>query len=64
MTDRPHTPFLGGLRSLLLPGLGALMLAVPGALAEERPVIFTSKATADEIREFCTNIADKARDQR
>jgi len=52
------------LRSLLLPAAAALMLAIPGALAEERPVIVTSKATADEIREFCTNISDKARDQR
>lgn len=52
------------LRRLLLAATGALMLAIPGALAEERPVIVTSAATADEIREFCTNISDKARDQR
>lgn len=52
------------LRPVLLPAAAALMLAIPGALAEERPVIVTSKATADEIREFCTNISDKARDQR
>jgi flagellar motility protein MotE (MotC chaperone) len=55
---------LRSLRSLILPAAGALMLIVPGALAEERPVIVTSKATAEEIREFCTNISDKARDQR
>ena len=52
------------LRRAGLPLVGAAMLAIPGAFAEERPVIMTSKATADEIREFCTNIADAARDQR
>lgn len=51
-------------RRTSLPLIGAAMLAIPGAFAEERPVIMTSKATADEIREFCTNIADAARDQR
>lgn len=63
-TKTESTPIFARLRGLMLPALGALMLAIPGALAEERPVIVTSKATADEIREFCTNIADKARDQR
>jgi flagellar motility protein MotE (MotC chaperone) len=52
------------MRRLALPLAGFVMMAIPGAFAEERPVIVTSKATADEIREFCTNIADAARDQR
>ncbi|MCP8896808.1 MotE family protein [Shinella daejeonensis] len=43
---------------------GLAFLAIPGAFAEERPVISTTTATADEIRAFCTNIADAARDQR
>ncbi|MFD1012748.1 MotE family protein [Shinella fusca] len=51
-------------RKLALPLAGFVMLAIPGAFAEERPVITTTKASADEIREFCTNIADAARDQR
>ena len=51
-------------RELALPLAGFVMLAIPGAFAEERPVITTTKASADEIREFCTNIADAARDQR
>lgn len=51
-------------RRLLLPMAGFVMMAIPGAFAEERPVIMTTKASADEIREFCTNIADAARDQR
>ncbi|KNY14846.1 flagellar protein [Shinella sp. SUS2] len=51
-------------RKLALPLAGFVLMAIPGAFAEERPVIMTTKATADEIREFCTNIADAARDQR
>jgi len=51
-------------RKLALPMAGFVLMAIPGAFAEERPVIMTTKATADEIREFCTNIADAARDQR
>lgn len=51
-------------RRLALPFAGVVMLAIPGAYAEDRPVIMTTKASADEIREFCTNIADAARDQR
>ena len=51
-------------RRMFLPLAGFVMMAIPGAFAEERPVIMTTKASADEIREFCTNIADAARDQR
>lgn len=51
-------------RRLALAIAGLVMMAIPGAFAEERPVIMTTRATADEIREFCTNIADAARDQR
>lgn len=51
-------------RRLALPLACFVMMAIPGAFAEERPVISTTTATADEVREFCTNIADAARDQR
>lgn len=57
-------PLMRKLRGLTLPALGLLMLAIPGALAEERPVIVTTSAAGDEVREFCTNISDRARDQR
>ena len=59
-----HNPLATLARKLALPLAGFVMMAIPGALAEERPVITTTKASADEIREFCTNIADAARDQR
>ena len=51
-------------RKLALPLAGFVMMAIPGAFAEERPVVTTTKASTDEVREFCTNIADAARDQR
>ncbi|WLR93127.1 MotE family protein [Shinella zoogloeoides] len=51
-------------RRLALPLAGVVMLAIPGAFAEERPVVTTTTASGDEVREFCTNIADAARDQR
>ena len=38
------------LRRLALPFAAVVMLAIPGAYAEERPVIMTTKASADEIR--------------
>jgi flagellar motility protein MotE (MotC chaperone) len=51
-------------RKLALPVAGVILIAIPGAFAEERPVITTATASSDEVREFCTNIADAARDQR
>lgn len=51
-------------RKLALPLAGFVMMAIPGAFAEERPVITTTTASSEEVREFCTNIADAARDQR
>lgn len=52
-------------RSLALPASMALLLAVPGAFAEDAAVHPADPgASQDEIRQFCTNIADPARDQR
>ena len=51
-------------RKLALPLAGFVLMAIPGAFAEERPVVTTTRASGDEVREFCTNIADAARDQR
>ena len=42
---------------------GAVLLAVPQVNAQE-PAPTLSSASQDEIRQFCTNIADAARDQR
>lgn len=43
---------------------GALMLAIPGAFAQDVTAPPAEDAPASEIQEFCTNIADAARDQR
>lgn len=50
-------------RNIVLPVLGLFMLAIPGAFAQE-PAALSGSATSDEIQQFCTNIADAARDQR
>ncbi len=63
-TDTPTPIAKTASRRLGLAVAGLVLLAIPGAYAEERPVISTTTATADEIRAFCTNIADAARDQR
>ncbi|PZM12004.1 MotE family protein [Rhizobium tubonense] len=52
-------------RALLLPAIAVVMLTIPGAFAQEAPKPASDPATSqDEIRQFCTNIADSARDQR
>jgi flagellar motility protein MotE (MotC chaperone) len=58
-------------RSLMVPALTAAMLATSGAVAEDAhggngngAVASNPAASQDEIRQFCTNIADPARDQR
>ncbi|MDQ0319156.1 flagellar motility protein MotE (MotC chaperone) [Pararhizobium capsulatum DSM 1112] len=44
---------------------GCLMLAIPGAFAQEVAAPAAGvPANGDEIQQFCTNIADAARDQR
>ncbi|MDX3926380.1 MAG: MotE family protein [Shinella sp.] len=52
------------LAKVALPLVCFALAAIPGAFAQDRPVIVTSSSSADEVREFCTNIADAARDQR
>jgi flagellar motility protein MotE (MotC chaperone) len=51
------------LRRLALPAAGLVLLSIPGAFAQEHSPAgdITSQ---DEIKQFCTNIADPARDQR
>lgn len=53
---------LGGARLL---ALGLVLGALTGAQAQEPvPAAVTANSPQDEIRQFCTNIADAARDQR
>ena len=52
-------------RRLAMPAAAAMLLAIPGAFAEDAGKAAPDPAAAqDEIRQFCTNIADPARDQR
>lgn len=54
--------FLG--RRLILAAAGCAMLAMPSAFAQEVGAPAAMPANSDEIQQFCTNIADAARDQR
>ncbi|MGO4439413.1 MotE family protein [Rhizobium sp. RAF56] len=52
-------------RKLAMPASIAMLLAIPGAFAEDAGTRAADPtASQDEIRQFCTNIADPARDQR
>lgn len=52
-------------RNLLLAGAAAaFMLTIPGAFAQDVTAPPAGDATQNEIQQFCTNIADAARDQR
>lgn len=52
------------LRRLALPAAGLIMLSIPGAFAQEQQPPAGDITSQDEIKQFCTNIADPARDQR
>ncbi len=42
-----------------------MLLSIPGAFAQEQPAPTAATCTSqEEIKQFCTNIADPARDQR
>jgi flagellar motility protein MotE (MotC chaperone) len=52
-------------RNLALLAAAVVMLTIPGALAQEAPKQASDPTTSqDEIKQYCTNIADSARDQR
>ena len=58
-------PTLGKVRNLLLAGAAAAsMLTMPGAFAQDVTAPPPADGTQNEIQQFCTNIADAARDQR
>ena len=52
------------LRSLALPAAAVVLLSIPGAFAQEEPSPAGNLTSEEEIKQFCTNIADPARDQR
>ncbi len=52
------------LRRLALPAAAVVLLSIPGAFAQEVKEPAGDLISQDEIKQFCTNIADPARDQR
>jgi flagellar motility protein MotE (MotC chaperone) len=52
------------LRRSALPAAAVLLLSIPGAFAQEAQKPEGDITSEDEIKQFCTNIADPARDQR
>ncbi len=57
--------FQASCRTVALAAAGAALLIIPGAFAEDaaKPPVDPS-SSQNEIQQFCTNIADPARDQR
>ncbi|OWW05357.1 flagellar protein [Rhizobium sp. R72] len=51
-------------RRLALPAMAVVALSIPGAFAQEQPTLKGEMTSQEEIKQFCTNIADPARDQR
>ncbi|MDK1488513.1 MotE family protein [Sinorhizobium sp. 7-81] len=51
-------------RILMVAAACALMLALPGAFAQDVTAPPAESGSVNEIQQFCTNIADAARDQR
>jgi len=51
-------------RRLALPAMAVVVLSIPGAFAQEQPALKGEMTSQEEIKQFCTNIADPARDQR
>jgi flagellar motility protein MotE (MotC chaperone) len=51
-------------RTLVAVATGASMLAMPGAFAQDVTAPPAESAAPNEVQQFCTNIADAARDQR
>lgn len=56
-------PIVELLRRMALPAAGLVLLSIPGAFAQEAAPAGDITST-DEVKQFCTNIADPARDQR
>lgn len=52
------------LQRLALPAMAVVALSIPGAFAQEQPSPRGEMTSHEEIKQFCTNIADPARDQR
>ncbi|MBB3656248.1 flagellar motility protein MotE (MotC chaperone) [Rhizobium sp. BK650] len=58
-----RSPIIDLLRRLTLPAAGLVLLSIPGAFAQDVAPAGDITST-DEVKQFCTNIADPARDQR
>jgi flagellar motility protein MotE (MotC chaperone) len=52
------------LQRLALPAMAVVALSIPSAFAQEQPSPRGEMTSQEEIKQFCTNIADPARDQR
>ncbi len=52
------------LQRLALPAMAVMALSIPSAFAQEQPSPRGEMTSQEEIKQFCTNIADPARDQR
>lgn len=52
------------LQRLALPAAAVVLLSIPDAFAQEATPPAGDITSQDEIKQFCTNIADPARDQR
>lgn len=59
-----HAFFKPSVRRFSILAAGSLMLAIPGAFAQEVAAPAAAPVAGDEVQQFCTNIADAARDQR
>jgi flagellar motility protein MotE (MotC chaperone) len=63
-----HIHLPAACRTLALAASGTLMLLIPGAFAQETAAPMTnppgSNSSSDEIKQFCSNIAEPAREQR
>jgi flagellar motility protein MotE (MotC chaperone) len=61
----PSVVFPELMRRLALPAAAIVLLTIPGAFAQEaRSTVGGELTSEEEIKQFCTNIADPARDQR
>ncbi|PWE57803.1 flagellar protein [Metarhizobium album] len=62
--SRFPTPSTRPWLTFVLPAVFLGLSAIPGAFAQEKPKALTEMSSEEEIKQFCTNIADAARDRR
>ncbi|MET0747450.1 MAG: MotE family protein [Rhizobium sp.] len=64
MTSVVPSQLLANCRTVTFAAVGAALLIIPGAFAQQASKPVDPSSSQDEIRQFCTNIAEPARDQR